>query len=99
MTNGKESICISKETGKNINSTIEHYTKVKNETENVTVTTTSFMAGNIVVYKSEILQDNNTVHYWYEDNGNVYSIFTWNKSPNSDQIVSELIKSKSFALF
>lgn len=98
LTNGKDSICIEKKVGNlDINSTIDHYLKIKQK-ENASAKVSNLTADNILIYKVDI-KNSTSCHYWFEDNGKVYSIFTVNKSINTDPLVISLINSKSEFIF
>lgn len=98
LTNGIDTICIEKNVGTlDVNSTIDNYLKNKKK-ENVSVKVSNFTVDNDIVYKVEIV-NSSACHYWYEDNGKVYSMFTLNKNPNIDPLVVSLINSKSNLIF
>lgn len=98
LTNGIDSICIEKKVGNlDLNTTIDHYLKIKKE-ENISTQVSNFTVDNLIVYKVNT-KNSGACHYWYEDNGKVYSMFTLNKSPNIDPLVVSLINSKSNSIF
>ena len=91
ISNGKESIFIFKCPKNNINQNVKEYGEYKENEGNV-VHTTNFTVDKTLVYKST-LDDTMTVHYWFEYDGQVYSIYTWGVKGDIDNIVSNMIKS------
>ena len=89
ITNGKATLFISKfnadDLNKSINSYKEHCAK-----NNYVVKESNITLNNIDIYKITETKLGST-HYWFTHDGIGYSIYTWNKVENSDDIVSDLI--------
>lgn len=98
LTNGSDSIQISKNTTSNINKTVENYIKSK-ENLNDSVKCSNLNINDLKVYK--VTLNNNTAisHYWFEKNDKVCHLYTWSNNPNTDLVVYDLIRStESFIL-
>lgn len=91
LTNGVNSICISKNIASGLEENVNHYINVKTS-QKLNVTVENFTVGNVKVVKLDIVNDT-TVHYLFDINGKVYDIFTWNKNQDTDSLVTQLINS------
>lgn len=96
ITNGYDSVFIKEYDHGNVTKCINDYKKYKNNT-NQTVKVSTVDINNITVYKSSIVNETNTIHYWFDYKDKVYSIYTWGGtdggSDNIESIASDLIKS------
>lgn len=93
VTNGDISVSFMKNnTDKNVNESISKYVKSKKKGFNATVDIATFTIDGIKVYKSNVENNTQFVHYWYEDNGKVYELFSWSGNKDTDFVVSDLIK-------
>lgn len=90
ITNGKISVFINHYNDNDLNKHVKDYCKYK-KSENLSTNISNFTVEHIHVSKVNIATDNYTVHYWFSNNREVYSIYTWDG--NIDNIVSDLIKS------
>ena len=48
---------------------------------------------NITVYKTTIVNQTHSIHYWFVKNNNGYSIYTWDGDKKTDKMVEDLIRS------
>lgn len=92
MSNGLNSMILSKCDEKNIQKNIKQYKDYKNS-HNESIKITNFTANNILVYKSVIVNHTDTIHYWFNYKDNTYTVYTWDGNKNSDKFISELIES------
>lgn len=92
ITNGTNSLGIIENNGSNIQKYIDKYVE-KNKDRNYTTKINNFNIGGIEVYKSEIVENNETFHYWFVNNDKVYEIFTWDGNNQTDDVVFDLVKS------
>ena len=91
FTNNNNSIIISKRTTGNINKSVDNYMDNK-KNANISVKLFKMDLNNKKVY--QVTEDNPAVlHYWFEKNGKVYEIGSWDANPNTDYVVKELIQS------
>lgn len=91
ITNGYDTIYL-KECGDNdITKYVNKYVKdIKDN--NKTAKTKNFTVDNVIVYKSTVVNNTHTIHYWFEHNGKVYTCYTYDANKNTEDIVTDLIK-------
>ena len=94
LTDGKSSIFIRDHKKRTVETGVQEYKDMKGE--NYTINISTYNVGNISVTKANTLEEPNTVHYWYIDNGDLYEIYTWTANNQTDEIVSGLISSMRF---
>lgn len=92
ISNGYESIYIHEFDDNNITKHVNEYVNDRIE-NNFTSNLTNFTVGNKVVYKTVIINQTHSMHYWFINDNKTYSIYTWDGIPKMDQIVSDLILS------
>ena len=92
ITKGNESIYIGTYDNDNGNITkyVQEYCKSIEKKNNKSVLLDNFTINNIFVYKTTNL-DTGANHYWFVNNNEIYTIYTWNENPNADVICKELI--------
>lgn len=97
LTNGTDSICLNKVLGKDIESSVNNYIKLK-KSQNLKVNTENYSFNGNNIIKLYSLNETNTEHYYFEENGLTYDIFTCNKNNNTALLVNELIQTKKSAI-
>ena len=70
---------------------ITYYAHERN-LNNETISSSNFTIGSTTVYKTTNTNTSSN-HYWFVKDGKTYTIYSWNKIENMDNIVSDLIKS------
>ena len=94
ITNGYDTVFIKDCGNDNITKYTKEYAKYLKSKDNTTkVKTKNFTVGDTVVYKVHAANQTSNLHYWFEYNGEIYSIYSWSASDNTDKIVTDLIKS------
>ena len=90
ISNGDKSFYLLKYDTNNVEKCIKEYLNYKKSAHyNITVTNTT--VGNVKLYKSTIAETPDTVHYWFKLGKKVYSIYSWDKNEDLDNIVADLI--------
>lgn len=92
VSNGYESIYFHEYNNNDINNYVNNYIHERNES-NFTAILTNFTVDNTTVYKTTIVNQTHSIHYWFVKNNNVYSIYTWDGDKKTDKIVEDLIRS------
>ena len=92
LTNGTNEIYIQKYDGKNVKKYVDKYID-KVEKSNKSVKISNFTVGKTLVYKSNLDNSTTNVHFWFVKNNNTYTIYSWDKNPKIDSIVTKLIES------
>ena len=94
ITNGYDAIFLRDCGNDNITKYIKNFVKLKKSKENTTkVKVKNFTVDDTIVYKVYSANNTSNVHYWFEHNGEVYTIYSWSASRSTDKIVTDLIKS------
>lgn len=92
-TNGHEIVCIKEYNDSDVNKHITDYVK-SIEDRNKTVHIKNFTVDNVVIYKSNIDGNNHNYHFWFKNNGKVYTCYTDNGYNNNiENDVVRLVKS------
>lgn len=91
LTDGSHSICIGKYSDDNIQKYVKNYVNERTK-NNDTIKQSTTTIDNQQVYKAEN-KNTGATHYWFVSNGKVYTIYSWDKVDNMDEIVSNLVKS------
>ena len=91
LTNGNDLIFITRYYDDNITTHVDNYITERSE-QNQTVEVSNFTVNSIIVTKATNM-NTGANHYWFSLNGKVYSIYSWSKIDNMDNITSDLIKS------
>lgn len=91
ITDGTHSVFVSASNG-DINKKIDGYVSYASK-NNDSVALSNFSVNSTRVYKAINVNDTNFVRCWFEYNDTIYTVYTWAKNPDMDDIVSELIKS------
>lgn len=91
ITNGYDTVFIKEHNESNITKCLKDYKKYKRD-NNRTVKISNFTVNNTLVYKTTV-KNESTIHYWFEHNGKVYSIYSWSKNNNFNDIATDLINS------
>lgn len=95
VSNAISSISFNKNAKGNINENIDNYVTTKKNRDNTTVIIKNYTVDNVIVYKSETVNDNSTSYYWFMSNNNdLIVLSTWAKNENTDSLVSEIIRSQ-----
>ena len=76
----------------NVKKHVNDYKSYK-EKSNYSISVSNFTVNNITIYKSNIVNDTNYLHYWFVYEGKVYSISTEDGNKNMDSIITELVRS------
>lgn len=94
ISNNDVSLRISEYKNKNITikDAVNHYIKTK-ENESSKCNITKFNVNDTEVYKTTIINNTNILHFWFEKNGTVYEIATYDGNSNTDSRVTEIINS------
>lgn len=92
ISNGVNSVNVVYYNDKNIKKHINQYVSMK-EKDGYQVNISNYTVSNHTVYKSELGNDTNTVHYWFKDQNTTYSIYSQDANKNIDKFVNSLIKS------
>lgn len=77
------------------NNTVKYshaYVKERNQS-NFTTKLVSFSVGNKTVYKSTIVGQPQSLHYWFVENGKTYTVYTWDGNDNMDLLIKDMIAS------
>ena len=90
ITNGFNTIIISKCNNNTIQKQIDDYKTLK-EKDNNTIYVTNITINNLIVYKATVTNNTSYIHYWFKYNDETYTVYSWNANKNMDEIVSELI--------
>ena len=89
IKNGTNTIYLSNTNNTDIKQEVENYiTYLKNR--NLSFTQSVFEINNISVEK---VTEGGTEHYWFETNGSVYTIYTWESNEKMEETVREIITS------
>lgn len=92
LTNGYNSIFFAKYDGEDVESSVDEMSAfIKNQ--NQTPYLTNFTVDNVLVHKLTIINNTQYYRYWFVDNGVTYCIYTWDGNANTDNLVTDLIKS------
>ena len=70
------------------------YIKERNES-NFTANLMNFTAGDKTVYKTTIVGQPQSLHYWFVQNGKAYTFYTWDGNDNMDLLIKDMITSAS----
>ncbi|RPF52479.1 hypothetical protein EDC42_0008 [Methanobrevibacter gottschalkii DSM 11977] len=92
ITNGTTSLRIIEYNDNNIQEHIDKYVNYSTN-HNYSTKINNFNVDGMNVYKSEIIQNNKTFHYWFIKKDKVYEIVTWDGNSYTDNTVFNLIKS------
>ena len=94
ITNGYDTLFFKECGDDNITKYINKYKKYIHDKNNNTtvVKINNFTVDNILIYKSTIVNDSSTIHYWFEYNNKTYSIYTWSGNNNYNNIVKDIVK-------
>lgn len=90
IAKGNDSIYIGNCEKDNITEYVQEYIKSIEKKNNQTAVMNNFTINNISVYKTTNM-DTGANHYWFANNGEIYTIYTWNNVSNADMICKELI--------
>lgn len=90
--NDNNTIFLSEYSDDNIDQYVYSYRKYNGEKNN-TVFLKNFTVDNVFVYKSDLINDTNNVHYWFVYNNHTYMVYSWDGNVKMDSIVFDLIKS------
>lgn len=95
ITNGFNSIIIYEYNNTNdITKEVNNYVDDRSK-YNYDVTIKTFMLKGNKVYKSTIKNDTNNVHYWFNHDNKLYTLYTRDANKNIDSLASEIITSCS----
>lgn len=95
LTNGTHSIFIIEHKDNNTKNAIKEYKNMKGN--NYSISIINHTVGNITVSKSNILNEPNSIHYWFINNQKLYEVYTWTGNAQTDFLVNQIISSmKSF---
>lgn len=99
ITNGTNVIYIVEYKNEgDINQMINNYLDRMNS-NNMSATVSQAHIGDTEVHVSNV-ENNTRIHqYWFNKNGHLYSIYTWNGDNNTDAIINSLIESIEFPIF
>lgn len=91
ISNDKYTISFLYHPNSNIDACLNNYLKMK-QNDGFSVYFTKSAIKNIVLYKSTILNYENTVHFWFEYDDDVYEIYSWNGDSTLELLVLDLVK-------
>ena len=92
VTNGYDTLFFKECGDSNITKYIKEYKNYKHEENNTTIDNiNNFTVKNIVVYKSTVVNESSSIHYWFDYNNKTYSIYTWSANGNCDSIVKDIV--------
>lgn len=92
ITNGYDTYIIRDNGADNTTKYVKQYVKNKQK-DNITVHVKNFTVNDTVVYKASLTNHTNVAHYWFDYNGEVYSITTANANKNTNKFVTDVISS------
>ncbi|WP_407453399.1 hypothetical protein [Methanobrevibacter sp.] len=92
LTNGSNSLIIKEYDDTDIQKHINDYINA-NKNRNYTTKISNLTVDKINIYKSNIVNNTNTLHYWFIKHDKVYTVVTWDGNKNTDGKVIELISS------
>lgn len=92
ISNGFNSMILSKCDEKNITKNINNY-KTYKQKDNYSIKISNFTVDNIVIYKTVVVNKTDTIHYWFNYKNNTFTVYTLDGNKNSDKFISELIES------
>lgn len=92
ITNGENTIFLSEYNDTNIQKHIEDY-EIYIANKNQTMEVNNFTIDNIVIYRTDNIDNPNNVHYWFTKNNNTYEVYKWDNNDNMDSLVIQFIKS------
>ena len=91
-SNGYESIYFHKYNDTELTEHVNAYVNER-KADNFTPILTNFTVNDTLVYKTVIVNQTHSMHYWFIKDGTVFSVYTWDGIPKMDQIVSDLVVS------
>ena len=91
ITNGKNTIFLANYNDGNISKYVNQY-KSEIAKNNQSVSSVNLTINNMSVYESINLKTD-AHHYWFVENGTVYTIYNWDKNSNIEKIVYNMIES------
>ena len=92
LTNNTNEIYIDMYDSQNVTKYIEEYMNYSTKNNN-TVKFSNFTIGDTFIYKSNIIDGRDSVHFWFVKDKKVYTIYCWDKNPKIDSIAVNLIES------
>ena len=92
ISNGYESFYIHDYKDKNLEEHVKDYI-IDRKNKSFKVELTNFTVNDTLVYKTVIVNQTHSIHYWFMKDGDVFSIYTWDGIPKMNKIVSDLISS------
>lgn len=98
ITNKKNVISVVEYKNGDLQKVFSDYTQRK-QNENISLDVSNLTIDNIKVIKSVNNADAKNVHFWFEKNGRVYEIFSWNADDNFEKNVESMIKSMRLSKF
>lgn len=93
ITNGTNSIFILENNDTNVMEYVHDYENYINNTRNQSMNILTFTIDDMLVYKTDNVDNPNIIHYWFVKNNKTYDIYTWDGNEKIDSIVISMIKS------
>lgn len=90
ITNGYSSVLIHNYSDNNVKKYRDDYSEYLLN-NNATPELRNFTVDDITIYKTTIVNNTQTMHYWFIKDNKTFSIYTWDGNSNMDSFIRDLI--------